>query len=58
MKGTYQIANSRIFIFGNHQTVKDVKLEIFAFLRPLLPSFKGTSVQRKKGMTDEDYERA
>jgi len=38
-------------------TVRDVKLEVFTFLKPLIPSIKGT-VQRKKGQSDEEYERA
>lgn len=36
--------------------MRDVKLEIFTFLKPLIPSIKGT-VQRKKGLSDEEYER-
>ena len=37
--------------------MRDVKLEIFTFLKPLIPSCKGTT-QRKKGQSDEEYERA
>jgi len=57
MKGNQHIANSRLFIFDKRMTVRDVKLEVFTFLKPLIPSIKGT-VQRKKGQSDEEYERA
>jgi hypothetical protein len=57
MKGNQHIANSRLFIFDKRMTVRDVKLEIFTFLKPLIPSIKG-NVQRKKGQSDEEYERA
>jgi len=57
LKGNQQVANSRLFIFDKRMTVRDVKLEIFTFLKPLIPSIKGT-VQRKKGQSDQEYERA
>lgn len=53
LKGTYQIANSRLFIFDKRKTVREVKKEIYAFLRPLLPSFKGSGGKRKGTPEDE-----
>lgn len=55
LKGTYQIANSRLFIFDKRKTVRDIKKEIYAFLRPLLPSYKGAGGKRK-GTPEEDIE--
>lgn len=51
MKSTQQIANSRMFIFDKRWTVRDVKIELFKFFRPLLPSYKGPKIQFKKGMS-------
>ena len=57
LKGTYQIANSRLFIFDKRKTVREIKKELFAFLRPLLPSFKGqVGGLKRKGTPEEDIE--
>lgn len=58
MKSTQQIANSRMFIFDKRWTVRDVKLELFKFFRPLLPSFKGPKIQPKKGVSPQAEESA
>lgn len=56
MRSIQQIATSRLFIFDKRKTVRDVKLELFAFFRPILPSYKGGKVGKtEQEQIEEEY---